>query len=160
MGNCFRKYYDWLNEIRKKGKTGNLEEDYFFLKRKNIENYYKEIMDIDYNINIALQKKYFDKVVTITSQSLSLSHNLEANWKEYIIDYFDCKALEGNLWYYKVKNEVENGNFIFENQFASMMFYSGIEAKFKPLILNDCEKVTEKDVEEEELNDKILMKKL
>ena len=125
------------------------------------------------NINIALDKKHFDKLKTIRNK-INLNKKIEKiDWKDFILTYFYIEFKNSKiLWFENIINKFEKTIFFSENKYQSLMFYQDIEMTTKPKIfdsidqklntnnfnfLNEMNKIASFDVleKEEDLNENV-----
>ena len=110
-----------------------LENDYLTLSKKKLRLYYREVYKNPYNVNMALEKKYYDKVVSMRTNMLSIEKLGSIDWKLYIINYFERIGKEEKLiWYNELASEVENEVFFSQKKYTSCAFYKDFELKNKP----------------------------
>ncbi len=116
-----------------------LENDYLSFSKKKLRLYYRELYKNPINTHMSLEKKYFDKIVSIRSNSLLSMEKLKAvSWKRYMINYFERKAKEQKLnWYNELAIEVEKEIFFSEKKYTSCAFYKDFDLKNKPSILDN-----------------------
>ena len=125
------------------------------------------------NINIALDKKHFDKLKN-NRNKINLNKKIEKiDWKDFILTYFYIEFKNSKiLWFENIINKFEKTIFFSENKYQSLMFYQDIEMTTKPKIfdsldqklntnsfnfLNEMNKIASFDVleKEEDLNENV-----
>ena len=110
-----------------------IENDYLSLSKKKLRLYYREVYKNPYNVNMALEKKYYDKIVSMRTNMLSIQKLKSIDWKVYIINYFERIGKEENLiWYSELASEVEKEIFFSQKKYTSCAFYKDFELKNKP----------------------------
>ena len=111
-----------------------LENDYLSLSKQKLRLYYREVYKNPYNVNMALEKKYYDKIVSMRTNMLSMEKLKSIDWKVYIINYFERIGKEEQLiWYYELASEVEKELFFSQKKYTSCAFYKDFELKNKPI---------------------------
>ena len=111
-----------------------LENDYLSLSKQKLRLYYREVYKNPYNVNMALEKKYYDKIVSMRTNMLSKEKLKSIDWKVYIINYFERIGKEEQLiWYYELASEVEKELFFSQKKYTSCAFYKDFELKNKPI---------------------------
>ena len=111
-----------------------LENDYLSLSKQKLRLYYGEVYKNPYNVNMALEKKYYDKIVSMRTNMLSKEKLKSIDWKVYIINYFERIGKEEQLiWYYELASEVEKELFFSQKKYTSCAFYKDFELKNKPI---------------------------
>ena len=111
-----------------------LENDYLSLSKQKLRLYYREVYKNPYNVNMALEKKYYDKIVSMRTNMLSIQKLKSIDWKVYIINYFERIGKEEQLiWYYELASEVEKELFFSQKKYTSCAFYKDFELKNKPI---------------------------
>jgi hypothetical protein len=111
-----------------------LENDYLSLSKQKLRLYYREVYKNPYNVNLALEKKYYDKIVAMRTNMLSMEKLKSIDWKVYIINYFERIGKEEQLiWYYELASEVEKELFFSQKKYTSCAFYKDFELKNKPI---------------------------
>ncbi len=111
-----------------------LENDYLSLSKQKLRLYYREVHKNPYNVNLALEKKYYDKIVAMRTNMLSMEKLKSIDWKVYIINYFERIGKEEQLiWYYELASEVEKELFFSQKKYTSCAFYKDFELKNKPI---------------------------
>ena len=110
-----------------------IENDYLSLSKQKLRLYYREVYKNPYNVNMALEKKYYDKIVSMRTNMLSIQKLKSIDWKVYIINYFERIGKEENLiWYSELASEVEKEIFFSQKKYTSCAFYKDFELKNKP----------------------------
>ena len=105
--------------------------DYMKISKKK---YYDKLYKSN-NINIALDKKSFDKAKTIRN-NINLEKKLEKNdWKDFILTYFYIEFKRSNiLWFENIIERFLKTNFLSEIKYQSLMFYNDFDMITKPKI--------------------------
>ena len=134
-----------------------LENDYLSLSKQKLRLYYREVYKNPYNVYMALEKKYYDKIVSMRTNMLSIEKLGSIDWKVYIINYFERIGKEEKLiWYNELASEVENELFFSQKKYTSCAFYKDFELKNKPIIFeNLCNYDNDENDYEEKLIDSL-----
>jgi len=126
---------DKLNKEKNKIKNKTYLEYMQIYKRK----YFLKIYNSN-NINIALDKKFFDKAKAIRN-NINLKKKIEKiDWKDFMLTYFYSELkISKILWFENICNKFENTIFFLENKYQSLMFYHDIEMTTKPNTFDSIE---------------------
>ena len=112
MGGCFHsliktRYYDMYQT-----DTKELEDSFLTLNKRYQSSKYGEMLNNHSNIKIALDKKYFDKIITMRTNTLANRRVKEIGWKEYMINYLEKQEKEGIEWYSAIVEDLKNMTFL------------------------------------------------
>lgn len=112
------------------GKEAVLENDYFYLVKKNLRRFYLNLKSNNLNNLIALEKKKFTEATVMKANYFiqSQQKNKKVRWKYYMIKYFDKQRRKGTLWYGDLIRELKSYIFVEENELLSRLFYQDYEA--------------------------------
>ena len=133
------------------------EEEYFYSIKKIMRRLYKDLDNNVNNINKAIERKYFDKIITL--RNVQKNNNQKAKnitWKKYILNYLKTKE-NFESYYSYIINEIEHEIFLSENKYVSNAFFKEFELMTKPKILKDFDK---KSINEKDSNDENVVKQL
>ena len=127
--------YEQLN--KEKNNIKNMTYlDYMKISKKK---YYDKLYKSN-NINIALDKKSFDKAKTIRN-NINLEKKLEKNdWKDFILTYFYIEFKRSNiLWFENIIERFLKTNFLSEIKYQSLMYYNDFDMITKPKIFDSID---------------------
>ena len=133
------------------------EEEYFYSIKKIMRRLYKDLDNNVNNINKAIERKYFDKIITL--RNVQKNNNQKAKnitWKKYILNYLKTKE-NFESYYSYIINEIEHEIFLSENKYVSNAFFKEFELMTKPKILKDFDK---KSINKKDSNDENVVKQL
>ena len=127
--------YEQLNKEKNNIKNMTYLDYMKISKKKYYDNLYKSN-----NINIALDKKSFDKAKTIRN-NINLEKKLEKNdWKDFILTYFYIEFKRSNiLWFENIIERFLKTNFLSEIKYQSLMFYNDFDMITKPKIFDSID---------------------
>lgn len=111
-----------------------LQKDYMTVTNKYLSTKYREVIKNRNNVQIALEKKYFNKIQTMRTNVLSQRKVKRIGWKEFLINYLDkqSKVIE---WYSDIVEDMKNAVFLNENKYLSHIFFKEFERNTKPKCL-------------------------
>ena len=133
------------------------EEEYFDSIKKIMRRSYKDLDNNINNINKAIERKYFDKIITF--RNVQKNNNQKAKnitWKKYILNYLKTKE-NFESYYSYIINEIEHEIFLSENKYVSNAFFKEFELMTKPEILKAFDK---NSINEKDSNDENVVKQL
>ena len=111
-----------------------LQKEYMTVTNQYLSTKYREVLKNRNNVQIALEKKYFNKIQTMRTNVLSQRRVKRIGWKEFIINYLDkqSKSIE---WYSDIVEDMKNAVFLNENKYLSHIFFKEFERDTKPKCL-------------------------
>jgi len=140
-------------------ELSNKEKKYLYSIKKTMRILYKELDNNENSINKAIEKKYFDKIITIRNVQINNNKKIiNKTWKKYILNYFKSKENSESYFSYII-NEIEDEIFLFENKYVSSAFFKEFELMTKPKIFQDIDKKSLKE-NEKNSNDENIVKQL
>lgn len=156
MGGCFHsliktRYYDMHQT-----DTKELEDSFLTLNKRYQSTKYEEMLNNHSNIKIALDKKYFDKIITMRTNTLANRRVKEIGWKEYMINYLEKQEKEGIEWYSAIVEDLKNKTFLSENKYLSYIFFKEYEAYTKPKCLLSIRNIDYGDSNQNDYNEQIV----
>ena len=138
-------------------ELSNKEKEYFYSIKKSMRTLYKDLDNNVNNINKAIERKYFDKNITIRKVQINQNQQQKnLTWKKYILNYFKSKE-NFESYYSYIINEIEDEIFLSENKYTSFAFFKEFELMTKPQIFKDFDK---KIINENDTNDENVVKQL
>lgn len=156
MGGCFRsliktRYYDMYQT-----DITELEESFLTLNKQFLSKKYEELLKNQRNLQIALEKKYFDKIITMRTNVLANRRVKEIGWKEYMINYLEKQEKEGIEWYSAIVEDLKNKVFLSENKYLSYIFFKEYEESTKPKCLLGIRNIDYGDSNQNDYNEQII----
>ncbi len=137
-----------------------IEKNYLYSVKKGMRILYKQLDNNQNNINRALERKYFDKIITIRQvQTNNVKKVKHISWKKFMIHYFTSKVNEESFYSDIIKN-IEKEIFLSENKYISNAFFKEFEIMTKPQIFEKLDKKYKFNDNEKESENELLEKDL
>ncbi|MCQ2815890.1 MAG: VPS9 domain-containing protein [archaeon] len=127
------KPYQWKKILNKE----ELVSDYFSLFHQVWRRRYKGLQKkIKQNKKIALDKKYFDRMVSIRYNLMEVKVK-DLTWESVFENHFNQQLKEGIFWYEDLLNELNSEIFIYTHQFQSWTFFEDFFNDFDSNIMTE-----------------------
>lgn len=113
-----------------------LQKEYMVVTQRYLSTKYREVLKNRNNLQIAMEKKYFDKIQTMRTNVLAQRKVKRIGWKEFLINYLDkqSRVIE---WYSDIVEDMKNAVFLNENKYLSHIFFKEFERNTKPKCLQN-----------------------
>ena len=69
-----------------------LQKEYMAVTQNYLSTKYREVLKNRNNLQIAMEKKYFDKIQTMRTNVLAQRKVKRIGWKEFLINYLDKRT--------------------------------------------------------------------
>lgn len=129
-------YYKYLKNRHTQG--------YFELINIQRARYFNFIKNHKTNYQIAVQKKHFNKSMTVRSLRMLPKSANKDTWRVRINHYIDKQIKEGIMWYTTIKQQFNTEPFEYENYFQSACFFESLSNIIKPKAIENGMKEIEK----------------
>ena len=113
-----------------------LQKEYMAVTQNYLSTKYREVLKNRNNLQIAMEKKYFDKIQTMRTNVLAQRKVKRIGWKEFLINYLD-KQSRTIEWYSDIVEDMKNAVFLNENKYLSHIFFKEFERNTKPKCLQN-----------------------